>query len=952
MTNVNTFQQFDQFEVLTSNLAKNRYVYDFAHSGANIAGASSDIADQVLWNVRGKETQTTNHNSTTNIPITPTTRTIVFGDPIKENPYSPQSYYRNTSGVDVSIPVTSTIPLTSDNGPEKFVPVIEDNSLIELSYGRTSLPVSFRSGYIELSFKTNKQNCIIAYGANTASNPAITNIQSSNYLSDNKNADLNKLTVNIVNGKLSLSYVDEDGTNALSFSILGNKTVANGQWHHVVINFTRPGLIKGSVDKFDKKAIEFWIDGKLDKRTYDYSDNQIFFPEITYLAANPTTWSSVVGNEFNGSIRTFASGINFPLDIFEIQTRYKYWNYDELPAKPSLTASAAMGEAQVLVNKTRALKLFWKDVSNKNGIELDNNYIVDSFCVTHKNKNSITETYNIDLAKKTTKNILSNVRIALTENVLIWGPASVSPQNLKTVSTVGTTRLTAQQGDPNQISEYSGFTGSLLDITFSGVDLNVNDRVLLTNQINPQENGIWVFNGKSMPLTRANDADSPTKISDALVYVTEGYNSETYWTLESNINSFTQAQKWIKLESKPGSTMNAQPFFTSRWSDEFGNERFINLESDISIGNYDLVVFMNYPDTWEEIEQSLPNENATSVKLMYDNFIKSLKNLVVYGAKLYVSSEMLAGDLGLVKGFEKVSQEVETSDAQSAAISPFEASEPAEMYFDTHRINMYHLAMEVSGLTDRATYILTDFISYQSEGAPTEYHAKYVEKPLGIKEGNEFFIPGLALNSFTENDKLPGHRENVRGTKDLSVIEQEDVIYGTVVTKLQNTYYSGDTAVANTHDDDITTLILAPGDEFEGRQILGKIFLNVIEDGYTMSREEYNKATIQIIPVGDINEATQTRAWQYSTSRLNREPRRVNVRSMTEEGQTKPTLGGGGPLIQAPSSSSNGIIRSQSDSDNINYQSDLYTSEAEEVYEIQEIPVLSMTYLGLQWLAE
>jgi len=952
MANVNTFQQFDQFEVLTSTVAKNRLIYDFSHSAANIAPSTGvEIADQVVWNVRGKEVQTTNHNASGTTP-TVSPRTIIFGDPILSNQYSGQSYYRTSGGTSVSSEVTSLYPLGADNGSEKLVPIIEDNALIQLTFGQTSLPTSFRSGYIEFSFKTSKQNCLIAYGAGTITTPQITNIQSSNYLSDDKNADLNKLTVNVVNGKLNLTYIDEDGTNATSFTILGNRTIADNQWHHAVINFTRPGLIKGSVEKFDKKAIEFWIDGKLDKRTFEYSNNQIFFPEITHLAANPTTWSSIVGNEFNGSIRTFASGINFPLDIFEIQTRYKYWNYDELPAKPSLTASALMIDPQVSVNKTRALKLFWKDVANKNGIELDSNYIVDSYCITHKNKNSITETNNVDLARKTSKNTIANVRIALTENVLIWGPGSVSPQNLKTAATGGLTRLTTAQGDRNQISEYSGFTGSLLDLTFSGVDLNTNDRILLTNQINANENGIWIFNGKSSPLTRANDADSPTKITNALVYVTEGYNSETYWTLESNVNSFTEAQKWIKLESKPVVTMNSQPFFTSRWSDQFGNERFINLESDISIGNYDLIVFMNYPDTWQEVEESLSNENATSIKFMYDSFIKSLKNLVVYGAKLYVSSEMLAGDLGLVRRFTKVSQNTQTSDGQSAAINPFQPSEASNMYFDTHRLNSYHLATPVAGLTDRATYILTDFISYEPEDSKTEYHAKYVSKPLGILEGNEFLIPGLALNSFTENINIPGNRENSRGTKPLSVIEPANILYGTPVTKMQNTYYVGSTAVSNPNDDDVTTLIVNTGGTFDGRQILGKIFLNVIEDGYTMSRQEYNKATIQVVPNGDVNETTQTRAWQYSTSRLNKSTRKVNIKELTEYGQTKPTLGGGGPLIQAASSSSNGIIRSETDNNNLDYQSDLYATVEEEIYTTQEIPVLSMTYLGLLWLAE
>jgi hypothetical protein len=128
--------------------------------------------------------------------------------------------------------------------------------------------------------------------------------------------------------------------------------------------------------------------------------------------------------------------------------------------------------------------------------------------------------------------------------------------------------------------------------------------------------------------------------------------------------------------------------------------------------------------------------------------------------------------------------------------------------------------------------------------------------------------------------------------------------------------------------------------------------VNCVEDGYTFSREEYNKAVIQVVPTPDSNETTATRQWQYSTSRLDRKPRQINVRELTKFGQTTPSNGGGGPFIQAPSNSSNGIIRSQSDSGNINYQSDLYPETSEEIYTTQVIPVLSMTWLGLQWLAE
>ncbi len=125
-----------------------------------------------------------------------------------------------------------------------------------------------------------------------------------------------------------------------------------------------------------------------------------------------------------------------------------------------------------------------------------------------------------------------------------------------------------------------------------------------------------------------------------------------------------------------------------------------------------------------------------------------------------------------------------------------------------------------------------------------------------------------------------------------------------------------------------------------------------MEDGYTFSRADYNKAYIQILPETDVNETTNTRLWQYSTNRLNRTSDRNNIKLLTEHGQTVPTIGGGGGFIQAASNASSGTIRSKSDGTNIDYQSDYYPKPEEEIYSLQEIPVYSMTWLGLQWLAE
>lgn len=997
----NIFNQFDQFENVQINNSKNKYLFDFAHSAANYGGTVSDAVNAV-WIIKNKINSYSNMTAVNGV-----NKTVTLGNPVVYNEYGP-IYLGTTTGSLVAnvTPLISSLSSEYDNSNYNLVPKMQENTLICLKGRYTSgsnATSFFRSGYIELSFKTDKQNCIIGYGSSvidlfassnlgstsrdstgsltkTIQTPEIVNTSGTQYSTDTDLSNVNELSINIKNGKLNLLYNDAYGINSQSFEITSNLNVADNQWHHVVINFTRPGLIKNHKDLHENKAIEIWIDGKLDKTVSDYvNDDQIFFPEITWLGADPIllfnsqftnsiydgfseqdkllfgdglstvniwngSWStSATENAFNGLIRTFASGLNIPLSKFEIQERYKFWNYDEMPFRDSMIASAELINPTVSVNKKRALKLFWNNIPNKNGISLDNNFIVDSYSITHQNKNSITETHNLDLAKKKEFNILTNIRVALKDNVLIWNPGNVRDSSTTTSTT---------QNNPNKISNYSGFAGSFINMTFSGVELNNGDRILLTNQINKSENGIWVFNGKTNPLTRPNDADSPTKINNAIVYITEGDYSETYWVLENNITSFNELQKWVKLESKPDTTIYSQPFLTNRWSDSIGNPRFINLETDLNIGNYDVIVFMNYPETLTEIKEQFPEDNVID---MYKKFILSVKNVVIAGASLYVSSPMLALDLGIVRKFIEIPQLTENTDAQSAAINPFQIGESSDKYFDTHRNNQYQLATSITGLTNISTYVLTDFINYIPNDAHDyeQYHAKYLQKAAGLQEGNTWFIPGLALTKFTENENLPGNRNNYRGTKPLLGVDSEfDILSGTMVTKFANNYYNGSTVTANPYDDYATTIVVQPNQTLGGTGITGKVFVNVIEDGYTFSREDYNKAMIQVLPQTDINETTNTRLWQYSTNRLNRTPHRINISALTENGQTVPTIGGGGGFIQAASNASSGIIRSESDKDNADYQSDYYPKLEEEIYSLQEIPVYSMTWLGLKWLAE
>ena len=1029
----NTPVQLDGFEKAVHKGMKDRYIFDFSQSISEMS-ASEPFNSSLRRRHYGW-------------------RNLAYWDA------EPSDFAIGAAG-GAEIVYKNLVPVDSDSSTGKpnpnrvdtvleeyFSPYWENNAIIYLdqrmvgTYGDSFQPnylKYFRSGYLELSIKTNKQNCVIAYGSANATSGGFVSqtglnassgepvyIDSDIALVDEIYSDLNQIKLSIKNGKLSLDYEDNYGNNANSFSILGNKNVADDEWHHVVINFGKPGTLRTHSNKFNKKFIEFWVDGNIDVRDYNTVQKNIFFPIFEWLLGDPTltfntnyygeesdflsydtqfssnhgesgvSSSYYIGNKefnmiqnaifnpigdsslFTGSIHHYVFGINSSLSKFEIQQRNRLYNNYEKNKVSLLTASASIVNPTISTNKKKALKLFWNNLINdraKNGIELDNNFDVESYSITHKILNSSTEVNNIDLANTKTLVSLPDVKVVMTENVMLWGPGnslvedtyemaetfpgngiqwnSTSPRNLDSFYLPNMTQ-TGRDITQKYISEI--MSPAFIDLPFSGLNLKSGDRILLTNQFNPKHNGIYTFNGINNLLERTTEASSPSNINNGIIRVTDGYYKDTTWALKSNISSLGDAQEWVQLEYHPNSdNFNAQPIFESRWLENNNEERFIDLEQDLNISKYDIIVFMNYPENSEEIKEHFVGYSDFEVKIKYDNFIKSLVNVCAQGASLYVSSPKLAEDLGIVKNFEYIDQEVEDSDGQSASISPFEFSEPASNYFDTHRQNKYQIVTEVPGLTNKETYILTDFINYVPKDVNSleQYHAKYSYRQFGLQEGNEFIIPGFDLRKIAGNENLPGFVQNQKGTSKFPAISISNINTGTVVTELANTHYHGSTISTNEYDDYATTIIVHNNQILNGQPISGKIFINCIEDGYTFSREEYNKAVIQIIPNDEVNETIATRNWQYSTTRLNRKPTRINVRELTQFGQTTPTNGGGGPLIQAPSNASNGIIRSQTDLGNTNYQSDLYTSEAEEIYPIQEIPVLSMTYLGLQWLAE
>lgn len=920
-----------------------------------------------------------------------------------------------------------------------LAPKLQENGMIYLGYEAAGdLPSNidyFRSGYAEFTIKLEKENCTILYGSLLFSTPRGAAGAASIQIADQRPSLIDSSTawlsepmsniseseLSVKNGKLLYSFTDKYGPNNVSYELSGNKNIADGKWHHIVINFSKPGMIKTFGKKTNEKAIEFWVDGKLDARDSSlFRNKKVFFPIFEWFGGNPgqvfkTTvstqnplltdldgWKTYdsqadpsIGyrdetnpitlrafkdrsseNLFLGAIHTYNSGINIPLSKDEIEFRYNLWFGKKLAKASCGSATATMLEPQIYSNKPKALKLFWNNLilqDSANGVELDENFNVETYSVTHKCLNSPSEIYNVDNANSKAINFLSDVRFVFTDNVIPFGPGKMIEANYPEMfNFVGVGGKGIQQdmstyysadnfwileGGQNPSEPGTRYYGNkfisaiIKNYKFSGSEIQEGDRVLLVNQFNPKDNGIWVYNGPDSLITRPSDADSPSKLFNGVVRVTDGYYKDTSWAMTNNINSLDEKQEWQELEFHPESeTINSQPVFLNRWQDENGNYRMIDLQKDVDLSKYDLICFMNYPESENDLKNHFVNYSNSEIRIAYDGFIKSLEDAIVSGSNVFVSSGKLALDLGIVSSVQEVGQEIQEYDLQSASLDPFKVNEEKERYFDTHRNNKYRVSRVIEGLTNKPGYVMTDFINYIPENSYDyeEWHIKYNEMQNGLALGTEFYIPGLSLRYTASRDDLPGYRQNSKSTKNLKAIPSSDILSGKDVTKFANTYYVDDTAVPNQYNDMVTTIVIEPGDQLKGRAVSGKVFVNLVEDSFVYSKKEYNKSVIQ--DFDSSNETLQSALWQYSTTRKLRQPKTTNVAGISKYGETSPTFNGGGPLLQGQTASSSGIIRSKTDQDNEQNKSSLYGELEEEQYPLIEINTYSMTWLGLQWL--
>ncbi len=79
-----------------------------------------------------------------------------------------------------------------------------------------------------------------------------------------------------------------------------------------------------------------------------------------------------------------------------------------------------------------------------------------------------------------------------------------------------------------------------------GVTLTAGDRVLLTGQTTTEENGIYVFNGDAVAMTRSTDADVYQELNGAALFIQQGTYADSAWTQTTELTSFV-GQTWVQF---------------------------------------------------------------------------------------------------------------------------------------------------------------------------------------------------------------------------------------------------------------------------------------------------------------------------------------------------------------------------------------------------------------------
>ena len=208
----------------------------------------------------------------------------------------------------------------------------------------------------EMSIKTTKADQIIAFGRWAASygNQRRATVLG---ISDGK------LFVNStqVIGVAPMSHYKELADSAKEYAVIGNKSIADDQWHHIVVQYG-----------FGDGRVQFWIDGKLDiQRFTDRLEG------LNFLGHNASV--STYASDFYTSVWSYDTNA-FILEQDVSDHNFAYSNVEPIRAEPMIASATATSGNNGKGNRKRALMLyFWPTGVNQNNNLLTKSFVDNTF---------------------------------------------------------------------------------------------------------------------------------------------------------------------------------------------------------------------------------------------------------------------------------------------------------------------------------------------------------------------------------------------------------------------------------------------------------------------------------------------------------------------------------------------------------------------------------------------
>jgi hypothetical protein len=209
---------------------------------------------------------------------------------------------------------------------------------IEIS---TGAPSQFGAGDRDFTFeamiRTSKSNQVLFVGENQNTN------------------NFQRTGIVLRNGKLALTYSKDASGGSVSandepLAFIGNKNIADGEWHHIIIQNRQTG-----VDRTQPR-IQFWIDGQLDIQRYG---NEMY-------VINRVGYNSIEANSYSDfTISAFGLGLSAMVEENEINLNYlAAINVVPVKAQVATATATATPNNKGRGNRGRALMLYFWPTQN------------------------------------------------------------------------------------------------------------------------------------------------------------------------------------------------------------------------------------------------------------------------------------------------------------------------------------------------------------------------------------------------------------------------------------------------------------------------------------------------------------------------------------------------------------------------------------------------------------